>query len=180
MTDTIKLPRTKATADELWPPEVDLILSAMEAARGDAHADAHPDPRADAHADAHADSRADAPADPHAELAAPERRHGGRTPYRVRAALRLFSDAPGQAPWSLYTRDVDRRGLGFITPHRLPLGYGGTVELYAPSGRKVSLPCTLFRCRQTVQGWYEGALYFNREQEDFDERGDEKGVRNLF
>jgi hypothetical protein len=160
-TDTIKLPRAQApaAADELWPPEVDLILSAMEAARAEAPVDAH--------AEAHGAS-GDGPADPHAELAAPERRHGGRTPYRVRAALRLFSDAPGQAPWSLYTRDVDRRGLGFITPHRLPLGYGGTIELHAPSGRKVTLPCTLFRCRQTVQGWYEGALSFHRDQDDFD------------
>jgi len=147
LTDTIKLPRPMAPADELWPPEVDLILSAMEVAA------------------------AESPADPHAELAAAERRHGGRTPYRVRAALRLFSDAPGDGPWSLYTRDVDRRGVGFITPHRLPLGYGGTVELYAPSGRKEAVPCTLFRCRQTVQGWYEGALYFNREQEGFDVEG---------
>jgi hypothetical protein len=151
LTDTIKLPpRATAPADELWPPEVDLILSAMEVA----HADAPPGAR-----------------DPHAELAAPERRHGGRTSYRVRAALRLFSDAPGDGPWSLYTRDVDRRGMGFITPHRLPLGYGGTVELYAPSGRKMIVPCTLFRCRQTVQGWYEGALYFNREQDAFDVEG---------
>ena len=147
LTDTIKLPRPPSPADELWPPEVDLILSAMEAAQ------------------------AEGPADPHAELSAPERRHRGRTPYRARAALRLFSDAPGEGPWSLFTRDVDRRGMGFITPHRLPLGYGGTVELHAPGGRRVTIPCTLFRCRQTVQGWYEGALYFNREQDGFDVEG---------
>ena len=147
LSDTIKLPRPERPADELWPPEVDLILSAMEAAHGDPHVD------------------------PHAELAAPERRHGGRAPYRVRAALRLFSDAPGEGPWSLYTRDVDRRGMGFITSRRLPLGYGGTVELHAPNGRKLIVPCTLFRCRQTVQGWYEGALHFNREQDGFDVEG---------
>ena len=145
LTDTIKLPRPAAdadacaAADELWPPEVDLILSAMEAGAVDE--------------------------------AALSRRYARRMPYRVRAALRLFSDAPHTPPWALYTRDVDRRGMGFISPHRLPLGYGGTVELYVPSGRKMKVPCTLFRCRQTVQGWYEGALYFNREQSGFDVDG---------
>jgi hypothetical protein len=147
LSDTIKLPRpttaAAATGDELWPPEVDLILSAMEVASHDDDAAA----------------------------AARNRRYQRRMPFRVRAALRLFSDAPDTAAWTLYTRDVDRRGLGFITPHRLPLGYGGTVELYAPSGRKMNVPCTLFRCRQSVQGWYEGALSFNREQGGFDVEG---------
>jgi hypothetical protein len=130
---SIKLPIS--SPDELWPPEVDLILSAMEvASEGQEH----------------------------------DRRHGVRTSYRVRATLRLFSDPPHVDPWVLYTRDVDRRGLGFITPHRLPLGYGGNLELLSPGGRRLCIPCTLFRCRQAAQGWYEGALYFNREQSAFD------------
>ncbi len=133
---TIKLPQTPAT--ELWPSEVDLILSAMEAAYDDQEYD---------------------------------RRYRHRLAYRVRAELRLFSDPDGSEPWVLYTRDVDSRGLGFITPHRLPLGYGGAVELLAPSGRKLRVECTLFRCRQSVQGWFEGALYFNREQGAFDVEG---------
>jgi hypothetical protein len=86
----------------------------------------------------------------------------------VRADLRLFSDPPGIAPWALYTRDVNPRGLGFITPHRLPLGYGGSIELVTPAGRRARIHCTLFRCRQAVQGWYDGALYFNREQYIFE------------
>jgi hypothetical protein len=116
-----------------WPREVDLILSAMEAAEG-AHAD---------------------------------RREHTRLPYRVRAELSLFSDAPGTGPWTLYTRDVNARGLGFVTPHRLPLGYGGCIELMTPRGRKLRVHCTLFRCREAVQGWFDGALYFNREQHAF-------------
>jgi hypothetical protein len=127
-----------AKKQALWPPEVDVILSAMEAARPQ-HA-------------------------PHDE---DDRRVATRVPYRVRAELRLFADTAGAPPWVLYTRDVDQRGLGFITPHRLPLGYGGWIELLAPSGRKMRIPCTLYRCRQAVSGWYEGALYFNREQWSF-------------
>lgn len=130
------LPRTKSREPaqaSIWPAEVDLILSAMEAAKGDV----------------------------------PDRRLEQRLSYRVRAMLRLFSDPPGQPPWTLYTRDADTRGLGFITTHRLPLGYGGTVQLLTPAGQLAKIPCTLFRCREAVPGWFEGALYFNREQPDF-------------
>ena len=119
-----------ASADD-WPPEVDLILSALEAAGM-----------------------------PH-----DERRRHQRTVYRIAAELRLYSDAPGQASWRLYSRDVSMRGMGFITSHRLPLGYGGVVQLPAPrSGRIVTIAGTLFRCREVSTGWFEGSLYFNREQ----------------
>jgi len=124
----------KPAVDPPWPPEADIILSAMEAAEGNQS----------------------------------ERREHGRLPYRTRAQLRLFSDPIGSDPWMLYTRDVNARGLGFITPHRLPLGYGGWVELLSPRGRKIRAHCTLFRCREAVKGWYDGALYFNREQHVFD------------
>src|SRR5947207_2532684 len=96
-----------------------------------------------------------------------ERRQVRRSPYRVRAELRLFSDTPGTAPWTIYTRDVDRRGAGFVTQHRLPLGYGGWIELLAPGARLMKIHCTLFRCRPTAGGWFDGALYFNREQAAF-------------
>jgi hypothetical protein len=120
----------RSSANELWPAEVDLILSALDVGK---NVDAN-------------------------------RRLSSRTPYRVRAQLRLFSDQPGAEPYVLYTRDVDPRGMGFITPHRLPLGYGGDVELFTPRGNKVRVHCTLLRCRQAAPGWYEGAAYFNREQ----------------
>ena len=93
-----------------------------------------------------------------------ERRDSQRALHQVRAALRLFSDPDGSTPWQIYTRDVTPRSAGFITPHRLPLGYGGIVELPSIDGRVVSAHCTLFRCRQTAQGWYEGALSFHRPQ----------------
>jgi hypothetical protein len=49
----------------------------------------------------------------------------------------------------------------------LPLGYGGTIELAAPGGNVIALNCTLLRCREIASGWYDGALYFNREQAVF-------------
>jgi hypothetical protein len=92
------------------------------------------------------------------------RRRHPRMQYRVIAELRLFSDPPGSTSWRLYARDVSARGLGFVTPHRLPLGYGGVVQIPSPAGRMVSVNGTLFRCREVGNGWFEGALYFNREQ----------------
>ena len=129
------------TADkiDLWPPEVDLILSALEAGR------------------------------PERSVPFSNRRAIHRIPYRVRALLRLFSDQEDAEPWLLYTRDVSPKGMGFITPHRLPLGYGGEVEFPGPDGRQLVIAATLLRCRIAVPGWFEGSLYFNREQRMFGE-----------
>ena len=93
-----------------------------------------------------------------------ERRDRARWPHRVTAYLRLFSDTASAAPWTLYTRDASKRALGFITPHRLPLGYGGVLELIGRNGDLLVVHCTVLRCRQTAPGWYEGCLYFNQEQ----------------
>ena len=96
-----------------------------------------------------------------------EQRALQRNTYRTRAVLRLFSDMKGERPWTLYTRDVNRRSMGFVTPHRLPLGHGGVVEVIAPGGRLLNVHCTLLRCREAAPGWFEGSVYFNRDQADF-------------
>jgi hypothetical protein len=125
------------------PPQVELVMSALEAGRHQGSSD---------------------------EYHGPNRRTARRRTLRVRAALRLFSDTQPTPPWALYTRDVHSRGLGFITPHRLPLGYGGVLELPAScagpaaEGEILSIPCTLLRCREAAPGWFEGSVYFNREQ----------------
>lgn len=123
---------TQGDADEPWPVEVELILSAIDAG-------AHGRP--------------------------PDRRAMERQCYRVRGWLHLFSDSPDGSARVIYTRDLHQRGLGFITPHRLPLGYGGRVSFPRPDGSgTLSVHCTLLRCREAAPGWYEGSLYFNREQ----------------
>ena len=136
-------PAVAASSAEAWPAEVDLIISALAAGENRAKAAQSPSLR-------------------HREVP--------RTPYHVLADLRLYSDIDGNDPWRLYTRDVSVRGLGFITSHRLPLGYGGTVELPAPHGNVIALSCTILRCREIAPGWYDGALYFNREQPLFAQR----------
>ncbi len=96
-----------------------------------------------------------------------ERRAVRRASYRTKAHLRLFTAPKNATPALLYTRDVCARGMGFITPHYLPLGYGGKVEVLLPDGRLALAHCTLSRCRLFSPGWYEGALSFSREVEEF-------------
>ena len=94
-----------------------------------------------------------------------DRRAVARHKYRVQGWLRLFTDGPDDDARVVYTRDVNARGLGFITSHRLPLGYGGLIELPRLDGNgTTSVHCTLLRCREAAPGWFEGSVYFNREQ----------------
>lgn len=126
-------PPAPASAKVAWPPEVDLILSALESG----------------------------------QHAAANRRAQARRPHRVAARFRLFTDPPGPALRTLYTRDACPRSVGFITSEVLPLGYGGILELPMPDKRIIRVQCTLQRCRLAAPGWYEGALHFIREQRDF-------------
>jgi len=96
-----------------------------------------------------------------------DRREVPRTPYHVKASLRLFSDAEHAPAHVLYTREASSRGIGFISPRRLPLSHGGVVEIMTPGGELRAIHCTLFRCREVSSGWFEGALYFNRDQWEF-------------
>ncbi|HEX4056587.1 MAG TPA: hypothetical protein VHX86_20190 [Tepidisphaeraceae bacterium] len=98
-----------------------------------------------------------------------ERREQARTAYRAKVFLKLHTDGPDEPDRVLYTRDVSHRGIGFVTQDRLPLGYGGILKLPSPRtpGKMLSIQCTLFRCRLTAAGWYEGALQFNRHQWEF-------------
>lgn len=119
-----------SVAVEEWPPEVDLVLSALDAGRA----------------------------------AKADRRQLLRQEYRVKAWLRLFSDGADVAARPLFTRDLGPRSLGFISKQRLPLGYGGMIELPDPDGQLVAIHGTVLRCRPTAHGWFEGAFSFNREQ----------------
>jgi len=110
------------------------------------------------------------------EFARRERREACRAPYRVEASLRLFSDATDTPPWTIYTRDANEKGIGFITAHRLPLGYGGILDIETPNGKFHSIQCTLLRCREAAPGWFEGSLYFNRPQAAFASEVDPPGT----
>ncbi len=87
-----------------------------------------------------------------------------RLPFRCKGKLRLFADLDGAAPWPLFLRDIEPRAAGFICPDRLPLGYGGTLSFEDEAGQSVTVDVTLVRCRVCYGGWFEGALYFHRNQ----------------
>ena len=96
------------------------------------------------------------------------RRRAARMSYRVSASLKLYSDRAEGSPWQIFVKDVNPKGLGFLTRHRLPLGYGGILAIPAPHGGMLKIDCTLLRCREAVEGWFEGSMYFNREQGAFE------------
>jgi hypothetical protein len=113
------------------------------------------------------------------------RRQCVRSVYRATAMLALFADSPDLPARIIYSRDVNERGIGFVTRERLPLGYGGILSLPGPHtrGQVFNIPCTLYRCRLAAPGWYEGALHFNRDQTAFRAQelvGDQEDITDLF
>jgi len=97
-----------------------------------------------------------------------ERQQVRRSRYRVRAALRLFSDAAERATRILFTRNVSPKAMAFLCEYALPLSHGGVLHVPTPGGALLSAACTILRCREAAPGWYEGAVYFNRPQTCFD------------
>ena len=95
-----------------------------------------------------------------------DRQKERRTQYRVRATLKLFSDAPEAKPALLYTRNVTSQALAFLTNDVLTLSHGGILRIPSPSptGELLKINCTVLRYREAAPGWFEGAVYFNREQ----------------
>ena len=97
-----------------------------------------------------------------------ERQKVTRSKYRVRAMMKLFSDG-AEVPGSLlFTRHISTQAVGFLSARRLPLSHGGLLSIPSPDGKVVEIACTVLRCREAAPGWFEGALYFNRDQMAFD------------
>ena len=42
--------------------------------------------------------------------------------------------------------------------------YGGILRMRGPNGEELAIDCSVRRCRPAVNGWFEGAMSFNREQ----------------
>jgi hypothetical protein len=103
-----------------------------------------------------------------APRSAQERRRNRRIRHHATAVLRLFVDGDEPPQRVLYVRDAALRGVGFVTRHRLPLGYGGQIDLPDPRGVMLTVECTVHRCRETAPGWFEGSVSFNRDQFAFD------------
>ncbi len=96
-----------------------------------------------------------------------DRQRWPRMIHRVVAVLKLFSDGETRPSRTLYTRQASLKALGFVTSEHLPLSHGGMLRLADPSGQPVAIACTILRCGEAAPGWYEGAVYFNRDQSIF-------------
>ena len=90
-----------------------------------------------------------------------------RIVHRQEASLTLHADFSDEGPRTLFIRDVEPRAAGFIVPERLPLGYGGTLEMRDLEGNAMRVGVTIVRCRACYGGWYEGAAYFHQPKPSF-------------
>ena len=59
------------------------------------------------------------------------------------------------------------QALAFLTNDILTLSHGGILRIPSPSGEILKINCTVLRCREAAPGWFEGAVYFNRDQAIF-------------
>ena len=93
---------------------------------------------------------------------ASERRMRQRRHFRVKAYLQLFGERIEEPAILLYARNLDDRGMGFVTQTRLPVSRGGVVQFRAANGAPVRTSIMVTRCREVSPGWYEGSVQFIR------------------
>ena len=85
--------------------------------------------------------------------------------YRVEAGSASSPTAPGEPAACSTPATSIPAGWGSSPPTVCPLGYGGLVQLPRPDGNgTMTVHCTILRCREAAPGWFEGSVYFNREQ----------------
>jgi len=87
------------------------------------------------------------------------RRQLERARYVVMAAAEFVGESPPRRH-TLYTRDANERGVGFVTQEPLPIGRDAVLHIAAVGGDAgpLALPCTLVRFEKVLPGWYEGAF----------------------
>jgi hypothetical protein len=95
-----------------------------------------------------------------------DRRRTPRVRHRTTAAFHPADRHPEAPSHTLYTRDTNPWQLGFIASRPLSVGQRGCLELELPNGRTVHIECTVRRCREFLDGWYEGVVHFRHEQPD--------------
>jgi hypothetical protein len=91
-----------------------------------------------------------------------DRRRFARNPYVAPGELEVIGDAAPPRT-AVYTRDVNRWGVGFVTQHPLPLGRDATLRIWI-EGQMLMLRSCVLRCREVLPGWYEGAALLYSEE----------------
>jgi hypothetical protein len=98
-----------------------------------------------------------------------ERRNIPRPPCRIEATLSPADDPAALGEVLIYTRDIDRGHLGFICHRELPQGYRVDLHLTIEHAGPLHISATIIRCRQFMEGWYEGVLRFDEPRADLGE-----------
>lgn len=93
-----------------------------------------------------------------------DRRRVPRRICRTRAWLEpLDHTGPLRNP-IIYTRDVDQFGAGYIAQHDVSAVGKAILHLPITGSRPMRLPCTVRRCRELMNGWFEGVVDFKDVQ----------------
>jgi hypothetical protein len=93
---------------------------------------------------------------------ASNRRRFARSPYRSHASMDVVGD-PLPIARTIYTRDANQWGVGFVTQEAVPVGRDAMLHLTV-GGREMTVRCCILRCREVLPGWFEGgALFFDEE-----------------
>ncbi|HEV7298924.1 MAG TPA: PilZ domain-containing protein [Tepidisphaeraceae bacterium] len=87
-----------------------------------------------------------------------ERRRMPRAKYEVAATL-VGTGVDGQE-FTLYTRDVNAGGSGFVSPTDLQDIEAATIRIPAPDGGVRHVRCHVRRTREIGEGWVEGYVEF--------------------
>jgi hypothetical protein len=103
-----------------------------------------------------------------ASTAAANRRKFPRTKHVATASLEPFQPPSAKVTTAprrtIYTRDANQWGVGFITQERLTTGEDALLRIADPAGTPLAVRCGILRCREVLPGWYEGAVLFTAEE----------------
>lgn len=96
-----------------------------------------------------------------------DRREYVRLSFRVKGAIEILPKSSEVASKedvvTIYTRDISAWGLGFFCTKAIPITRDAHIYIPDKSGIRC-INCTILRCSGMINGWYEGAVYFEQEQ----------------
>jgi hypothetical protein len=91
-----------------------------------------------------------------------DRRRFARSAFQMAGALESIGDAIPMG-WTIYTRDANQWGIGFVTQDPLPVAKDVTLHI-AAGGQLLRLRGCIVRCREVMPGWYDGAVLLHEEE----------------
>jgi hypothetical protein len=94
-------------------------------------------------------------------LAITNRRKFPRCAYVTRATLDV---GVADARKTVYTRDANQWGVGFVSQEAVAVGAEATLHLAGAVGRPLHLRGCILRCREVLPGWFDGGVLLYAEE----------------